>query len=97
MVSYRPSSGSVSFKEWRMAAAETLTNALDAALAAARAEYRNAVIELADTEAAKAGTADREPADVDRIHHARTRVIALEAARNELSSMIEQGAALAAG
>ena len=68
-----------------MASAEDLTNALDAALVTARAEYRQAVIELAEREAGKASSPDREPADVDRIHHARTRVIALDAAREELS------------
>lgn len=68
-----------------MASIDDLTNALDAALITARAEYRQAVIELAEREAAKTSSPDREPADVDRIHHARTRVIALEAAREELS------------
>lgn len=68
-----------------MSSTDELTNALDAALVTARAEYRQAVIELAEGEAGKASLPDREPADVDRIHHARTRVIALEAAREELS------------
>ena len=68
-----------------MASAEDLTKALDAALVTARAEYRQAVIELAEREAGKASSPAREPADVDRIHHARTRVIALDAAREELS------------
>lgn len=67
------------------ASTEELTNALDAALITARAEYRQAVIELAECEAGKASSPNREPANVDHIHHARTRVIALEAAREELS------------
>lgn len=71
-------------------AADELTSALDAALVTARAEYRNAVIELADRETAKNDSADREPADVDRIHHARTRVIALEAAREELARSAQE-------
>lgn len=72
-------------------AGDELTSALNAALVTARAEYRNAVIELADHEAAKNHSADREPADVNRIHHARTRVIALEAAREELARSVQEG------
>ena len=78
-----------------MSTAENLTNAMNAALDTARAEYRNAVLELARDEAAKPVSADREPADVDYIHHARTRVIALEAAREEMARMIDEGAPLA--
>jgi hypothetical protein len=74
-----------------MASADELTNALDAALATARAEYRQAVIELAAREAAKDLSPTREPADIDRIHHARTRVISLDAAREELSRIIHEG------
>ena len=73
---------------------EDLTSALDAALVTARAEYRNAVLHLATDEASKDLSSDREPADVDHIHHARTRVIALDAAREELSRMIDDGAPL---
>lgn len=80
-----------------MPSADDLTQALDAAIAAARDEYCNAVIELATREANKVGDVDREPADVDRIHHARTRVIALDAAREELSRMIEDGVSLVTG
>jgi len=74
-----------------MASSDEMTNALNVALATARAEYRDAVIELATAEAAKDLGPAREPADIDRIHHARTRVIGLDAAREELSRMIEEG------
>lgn len=74
-----------------MASANEMTSALDVALATARAEYRDAVIELATAEAAKDLGPAREPADIDRIHHARTRVIGLDAAREELSRMIDEG------
>lgn len=74
-----------------MASSDEMTNALNVALAKARAEYRDAVIELATAEAAKDLGPAREPADIDRIHHARTRVIGLDAAREELSRMIEEG------
>ncbi|WP_010218265.1 hypothetical protein [Sphingomonas sp. PAMC 26621] len=77
-----------------MVSSNELTTALDAALVTARAEYRNAVVDLATREAAKHASSDREPADVEQIHHARTRVIALDAARDELSQMIEEGAPL---
>lgn len=80
-----------------MSTAENLTNAMNAALDTARAEYRNAVLELARDEAAKPVSGDREPANVDHIHHARTRVIALEAAREEMARMIDEGAPLAIG
>jgi len=72
--------------------AEELTIALEAALVTARAEYREAVIQLATREASQDAASMREPANVDRIHHARTRVIALEAAREELYRMINDGA-----
>jgi len=78
-----------------MVSPNELANALDTALDTARAEYREAVIELAAREAAKDSSPAREPADVDRIHHARTRVIALDAARDELSKIIDEGAPLA--
>lgn len=74
-----------------MASADDMTNALDMALVAARSEYREAVVELATREAAKDVSGAREPADIDRIHHARTRVIGLDAAREELSRMIDEG------
>lgn len=77
-----------------MVLSNELTAALDAALVTARAEYRKAVVELATREAAKDASPEREPADVEHIHHARTRVIALDAARDELSQMIEEGAPL---
>lgn len=77
-----------------MPTAQELTNALDTALVTARAEYRSAVLELATREAAKDASDRREPADVDRIHHARTRVIALDHAREELSCMIDEDASL---
>jgi hypothetical protein len=73
---------------------EELTTALDAALVTARAEYRKAVLQLAMRESTPDAASVHEPADVDRIHHARTRVIALEAAREELSRMIAEGASL---
>jgi len=73
---------------------ENLTNAIDAALNTARGEYRKAVLELATHEASKDTCSDREPADVDRIHQARTRVIALDAAREELARMIDEGTSL---
>ena len=73
---------------------EQLTGALDAALVTARAEYRNAVLRLATDEASKDPSSGREPADVDHIHHARTRVIALDAAREELSRMVDDGVPL---
>ena len=75
-----------------MSTSEHLTNALDEALETARDEYRNAVLELATQEASKPTSSRRELANVDRIHHARTRVIALDAARDELARMIEEGA-----
>jgi hypothetical protein len=80
------------FKGQTMASADDMTNALDMALVAARAEYRDAVVELATREAAKPVSSARDPADIDRIHHARTRVIGLDAAREELSRMIDEGA-----
>ena len=75
-----------------MSTSEHLINALDEALETARDEYRNAVLELATQEASKHTSSHRELANVDRIHHARTRVIALDAARDELARMIEEGA-----
>jgi hypothetical protein len=80
------------FEGQTMASADDMTNALDMALVAARSEYRDAVVELATREAAKDVSGAREPADIDRIHHARTRVIGLDAAREELSRMIDEGA-----
>lgn len=77
-----------------MSTAGHLTNAMDAALDTAREEYRSALLELARQEADKAAFPRREPANVDRIHHARTRVIALDAAREELARMIEEGTPL---
>jgi len=73
---------------------ENLTNAIDAALNTARAEYRKAVLELATHEASQDASSAREPADVDLIHQARTRVIALDAAREELARMFDEGASL---
>ena len=75
-----------------MSTGETLVNALDKALITARDEYQRAVLELATLEARKETSSDREPADVDHIHQARTRTIALEAAREELVRMIADGA-----
>jgi ankyrin repeat protein len=77
--------------EQNMSKDENLTNAIDAALNTARSEYRKAVLDLATHEASKDISSDREPADVDRIHQARTRVIALDAAREELAHMIDEG------
>lgn len=77
-----------------MSRAENLINAMEAALDTARVEYRNAVLKLATDEGSKPASSDREPANVDRIHHARTRVIALDAAREELTRMINEGVAL---
>ena len=70
---------------------ENLINAIDAALNTARSEYRKAVLDLTTHEASKNMSPDREPANVDRIHQARTRVIALDAAREELTRMIDEG------
>jgi hypothetical protein len=78
----------------KMASADEMTNALDVALATACAEYKDAVIELATREAAKDMGPARVPADIDRIHHARTRVIGLDAAREELSRIINEGFSL---
>lgn len=77
-----------------MPTSEELTSALDAAIVTARAEYRDAVLQLATDEASKDPASDRDPADVDHIHHARTRVIALDAAREELSRMVDDGVLL---
>jgi hypothetical protein len=77
-----------------MVLSEELTAALEAALVTARDEYRKAVIQLATHEAKAVDVPVREPADVDRIHHARTRVIALDAAREELARMIDESAPL---
>lgn len=77
-----------------MVLSEELTTALETASVTARAEYRRAVIELATREARPVAVPVREPADIDRIHHARTRVIALEAAREELARMIDESASL---
>ena len=63
---------------------EKQTVVLDAAPVTARAEYQKAVVQLAAREAAERSAPDRKPADVDCIHQARTRVIALDAAREEL-------------
>ncbi|RYF13800.1 MAG: hypothetical protein EOO77_15020 [Oxalobacteraceae bacterium] len=71
---------------------EELTSALNAVLVTARAEYGNAALQLATDEASKVRSSNRELAAVDHIHRARTRVIALEAAREELSRMVNEGA-----
>jgi hypothetical protein len=76
-----------------MVLSEELIIALETALVTARTEYRKAVIQLATREAKPVAVPVREPA-VDRIHHARTRVIALEAAREELARMIDESASL---
>ncbi|MGI4811686.1 MAG: hypothetical protein ACRYF2_26745 [Janthinobacterium lividum] len=65
--------------------APDMKNALDAAIELARKAYQRAVIELAQSESAKDRSIDDGLADVDQIHRTRTRVIALEAARDELS------------
>ncbi|MEJ5979499.1 hypothetical protein WG901_22790 [Novosphingobium sp. PS1R-30] len=67
-----------------MVATEDLVSALDAAIVSAEGAYRSAVVALATAEADKSSSTERELADVDEIHHARTRVIALHAAREEL-------------
>ena len=77
-----------------MSTAENLINAMDAALDNARVEYRDAVLDLATEEDRKLASSDGELANVDRIHHARTRVIALDAAREELTRIIDEGASL---
>ncbi|KQT62607.1 hypothetical protein ASG54_18050 [Aureimonas sp. Leaf460] len=77
-----------------MTTAKNLMNAMDTALDTARAEYRNAVLALATDEERKHEASNRQPANVDSIHHARTRVIALDAAREELARVIEEGASL---
>jgi hypothetical protein len=61
-----------------------LLGALDAALVCAEECYKRAVIELATAESEKSPGNEREPANIDDIHHARTRVIALQAAREKL-------------
>ena len=77
-----------------MSTAENLINAMDAALDNARVEYRDAVLDLATEEDRKHASSDGELATVDRIHHARTRVIALDAAREELTRIIDERASL---
>lgn len=67
-----------------MKSTNELVSALDAAIAMAEEKYQRSIIELATAEAAKSSPIDRELADIDDIHHARTRVIALHAARDEL-------------
>lgn len=62
-----------------------MKNALDTALELARKAYQKAVIELAQSERAKDISIDDDLADVDQIHRTRTRVLALESARDELS------------
>lgn len=79
-----------------MAVADELRSALEEALAAACHEYRHAVLELAGVEAAKNGASARKLADVEHIHQARTRLIALEAAREELSRTLDESAPLSA-
>lgn len=77
-----------------MPLSEELITALETALITARAEYRNEVVQLATREAKAVAVPVREPTDVDRIHHARTRIIALDAAREELARMIDESAPL---
>lgn len=67
-----------------MAVTQDLLSALNAAIGSAEQEYQRAVFELAAAEAGKPSSAERALADVDGVHHARTRVIALHAAREEL-------------
>ena len=70
---------------------EEMKSGFDAALLKARKEYRKAVIELATSEAAKGHADGDDLADVDHLHIARTRVIALEAASQELTEAIDAG------
>ena len=65
--------------------APDMKNALDAAIERARKAYQKAVIELTESEMTKDSSIDEDLADVDQIHSTRTRVIALEAARDEFS------------
>lgn len=78
-----------------MATAQEMTSTLDKALVTAGADYRAAVVQLASRESTADVTSASEHADVDRIHYARTRVIALDVAREELSRMIAEGAPFA--
>ena len=71
--------------------ANEMKSALGRALLNARKEYRKAVIELATSEAAKGAADGDDLADVDHLHSARTRIIALEAASQELTEAIEAG------
>lgn len=68
-----------------------MKNALDAALERARKAYQKAVIELTKSEMMKDSSIDDDLADVEQIHSTRTRVIALEAARDELSRISING------
>ena len=71
--------------------APNMKNAPDAAIERARKAYQKAVVELAQSESAKDRSIDDGLADVDQIHRTRTRVIALEAARDELSRISIHG------
>lgn len=64
-----------------------MVQALVTALKAAQTEYRRAVFNLALSEAANVASGVQTLVDVDHIHQARVRVLALEAAVEELTRL----------
>lgn len=68
-----------------MIVTDDMVDALATALNAARDDYRKAVFTLAISETAKAVSGILTLADIDEIHHARVRLVALEAAVGELN------------
>lgn len=62
-----------------------MVDALAGALDAAKDDYRKAVFTLAISEAAKATSGILTLADIDKVHLARVRLVALEAAVAELN------------
>lgn len=73
-----------------MLATKDLVSTLDAAIGSAEEEYRLAVIGLAIAELKKPFSTEREPANIDKVHHVRTRVIALHAARDQLTKSLAE-------
>jgi len=65
---------------------DKLLAGLEAALLEAKSSYRKMVIQLAILEAQKDDSGVRVLADTQHVHTARTRVIALEAAIDELKA-----------
>lgn len=70
-----------------MTVTDDMIDALGTALAAAKNEYRRAVFALALSKAAKVSSGVETLVDAEEIHHARVRVVALEAAVEELGLM----------